>query len=65
MTSKSPNPKNHLRDELILLLELQLSSLQGQTFGDLTPAEILLFEKRQERICELYHEVLARRSAAA
>ena len=64
MASNSPSPQN-LRDELILLLELQLSALEGQTFGDLTPAQILLFEQRQERICELYNEVLARHSPAA
>lgn len=64
MRAKSHDPKD-LRDELILLLTLQLSDVHKQAFGVLTTADILLYEQRQERICELYDEVFARHAATA
>lgn len=64
MTLKFPNPKD-LRNELILLLQLQMSAVEKQAFGVLTTADILLYERRQDRICELYDEVLSRHAAKA
>ena len=65
MRSTSLNPKDS-RDELILLLEVQLSALEKQKSGAFTTtADILLYERRWERICELYIEICARHAAAA
>ena len=47
------------------MLKLQLSSVERLAFGVLTTADVLLYEQRQERICELYDEVLARHAAEA
>lgn len=54
-----PDPRP-LRDELIRLLELQLSALEKEDFGIITAPEILRYQRRQERIDELYDQLLAK-----
>ena len=62
MTFPDPNP---LRDELLRLLELQLSALEKEDFGVITAPEILRYQRRQERIDELYNRLLANHAANA
>jgi len=62
MTFPDPNP---LRDELLRLLELQLSALEKEDFGVITAPEILRYQRRQERIDELYNRLLANHAAYA
>jgi len=50
----SPNPKN----ELVILLDQQLSSLEKQVFGVVTEPELREYEARRDRIVELYQEIL-------
>ena len=45
----SPNPKN----ELVALLDLQLSSLEKQVFGVVSEPELREYEARRDRIVEL------------
>ena len=54
----------HVRSELIVLLEAQLDVLEKQTFGAATEAELCEYEDRLDRICDLYDELLQRESAA-
>ena len=54
----------HVRSELIVLLEAQLDVLEKETFGAATEAELCEYEDRLDRICDLYDELLARQSAA-
>ena len=56
----SPNPKN----ELVTLLDQQLSSLEKQVFGVTSEAELREYETRRQRIVELYQEILEPRMAA-
>jgi hypothetical protein len=60
----SPDPK-HLRDELVLLLDLQLRVLEKRVFGVATELELRQYERRQDRICALYNQLLKREAAAA
>jgi len=60
----SPNAQ-HLRDEIIVLLEQQLHVLEKQTFGVATESEILDYEYRAECIHRLYDQLLEKRSVAA
>jgi hypothetical protein len=60
----SPDP-THLRDELVLLLDLQLRVLEKQVFGVVTTSELREYESRQDRICGLYNQLLKRETAAA
>jgi len=62
MTFPDPKP---LRDELLRLLELQQSALEKEDFGIITAPEILRYQRRQERIDELYNELLTNDAAAA
>ena len=57
----SPNPKN----ELVALLDQQLSSLEKQVFGVVSEPELLEYEARRDRIVELYQEILELRMAVA
>jgi hypothetical protein len=50
------NPE-HLRSELIQLTEKQIITLEKQTFGGVTEAELSEYEKRQERIRDLFIEL--------
>ena len=54
-----------LRDELVLLLDLQLTALEREGVGPVTTSEILLYERRQERITELCAQLLARYASPA
>lgn len=56
----SPNLKN----ELVALLDLQLSSLEKQVFGVVSEPELREYEARRDRIVELYQEVLGLQMAA-
>jgi len=60
MTFPDPKP---LRDELLRLIEMQLSALEKEDFGVLTAPEILRYRHRQERIDELYDQLLADHAA--
>jgi hypothetical protein len=60
----SPDPK-HLRDELVLLLDLQLRVLEKRVFGVATELELREYERRQDRIRGLYNQLLKREAAAA
>jgi hypothetical protein len=60
----SPDP-DRLRDELVLLLELQLSALEKEALGAVTVSEILLYERRQERISDLCSQLMSSHAAAA
>jgi len=60
----SPIPQR-LREELIVLLEEQLNVLEKETFGVATKEEILEYPCRQERIRQLYNQLLGRRDKAA
>jgi hypothetical protein len=62
MTFPDPKP---LRDELLRLLEMQLSALEMEDFGVITAPEILRYRRRQERIDELYNKLLANHAADA
>jgi hypothetical protein len=54
----------HVRSELIVLLEAQLNVLEKETFGGVTEGELCEYEDRHDRICKLYDELLDRESAA-
>jgi hypothetical protein len=56
----SPSPKN----ELVTLLDQQLSSLEKQVFGVVSEPELREYEARRDRIVELYQEILELRVAA-
>jgi len=56
----SPNPKN----ELVALLDQQLSSLEKQIFGVVSEPELREYEARRDRIVELYQEILELQMAA-
>jgi hypothetical protein len=54
----SPDSKARARAELVDLLESQLKSLQNQTFGCATEAELREYEDRHERIRRLFAELV-------
>ena len=54
----------HVRSELIVLLDAQLDVLEKETFGGVSEAELCEYEDRHDRICELYDELLEHESAA-
>jgi hypothetical protein len=64
LVMSSPDPQ-HLRDELVQLLDLQLRVLEKQVFGVVTKAELREYERRHERICGLYNQLSKRKAAAA
>ena len=53
-----------LKRELIDLLNLQISALEKEVFGVVTESELREYQRRQERISELYN-LLTRRQAVA
>jgi hypothetical protein len=57
--------RQHLRDELVQLLDLQLRVLEKQVFGVVTKAELREYERRHERICGLYNQLSKRKAATA
>jgi hypothetical protein len=60
----SPDSKARARVELVDLLKLQLNTLEKQTFGCVTEAELCEYEDRRDRICHLYAELIDRKAAA-
>lgn len=51
------------RAELLDLIESQLNTLEKETFGVVTEAELCEYEDRSERIRQLYAELTDRQGA--
>jgi hypothetical protein len=49
----SPDSKTRARDELVDLIESQLNTLEKETFGVVTEAELCEYEDRRDRIFQL------------
>ena len=60
----SPDSKARVRAELINLLESQLNTLEKETFGVATEAELCDYEDRRDRIRQLHAELIDRDAAA-
>jgi hypothetical protein len=56
----SPDSTTRVRAELVDLIESQLNTLENQTFGCVTEAELCEYEDRRDRICQLYAELIDR-----
>ena len=55
----SPDPK----PELARLLDMQLSILDKEVFGVVTEQELREYESRQDRVQELYRQLLRKKAA--
>jgi hypothetical protein len=60
----SPHSKARARAELVDLIDSQLNTLEKETFGVVTEAELCEYEDRRDRICQLYAELIDREAAA-
>jgi len=60
----SPDSKARARAELADLIETQLNTLEKETYGVVTEAELCEYEDRCERIRQLYAELVDREAAA-
>lgn len=60
----SPDSKARVRAELVDLIESQLNTLERQTFGVVTEAELREYEDRRGQICQLCAEIIDRETAA-
>jgi hypothetical protein len=60
----SPDSKTRACAELVDLIESQLNTLEKETFGCVTEAELSEYEDRHGRICQLYAELIDREAAA-
>ena len=60
----SPDSKTRARAELVDLIESQLDTLEKETYGVVTEAELREYEGRCERIRQLYAEIVDREAAA-
>ena len=60
----SPDSTTRARAELVDLLESQLNTLEKETFGCVTEAELWEYEDRRDRICQRYAELIDREAAA-
>lgn len=60
----SPDSKARARAELSDLIETQLNTLEKETYGVVTEAELCEYEDRCERIRQLYAELVDREAAA-
>ena len=60
----SPDSKARARVELADLIETQVNTLEKETYGVVTEAELREYEDRCERIRQLYAELLDREAAA-
>ena len=49
--------QEHLRSELIQLTDKQINTLEKRTFGCISEPELSEYEKRQERIRDLFIEL--------
>ena len=66
MANMNPHPNfQRIRSELFQLLEQQLSDLERQVFGGLSETELQEYERRRDRITELYDQLNHPRAAAA
>jgi hypothetical protein len=61
---RSPNLKTRARAEIVNLIELQLNTLEKETFGCITEAELREYEDRRNRISRLYAELIEQETAA-
>jgi hypothetical protein len=61
----SLDSKTRVRAELLNLIELQVSTLEKETFGVVTDAELCEYQDRCDRIRQLYAQILDNREAAA
>jgi len=61
----SPDSKARARAEILNLLESQLNTLEKETFGVITEAELCEYEDRYDRIRKLYAEIIDDGEAAA
>ena len=61
----SPASKARARSELVNLIEAQLNTLEKETFGVVTEAELCEYKGRRDRIHQLCAEVIDDREAAA
>jgi hypothetical protein len=60
----SLDSKTRVCAELADLIESQLNTLEKETFGVVTEAELCEYEDRRDRICQLYAEIFDREAAA-
>ncbi len=60
----SPDSKTRAHAELVDLIESQLNTLEKETFGVVTEAELCEYEDRRGRIRQLYTELIGRDAAA-
>jgi hypothetical protein len=60
----SPDSKTRARSELVDLIESQMNTLEKETFGCVTEAELYEYEGRRDRINQLYDELIDRDAAA-
>jgi hypothetical protein len=60
----SPDSKIRACAELVDLIESQLNTLEKETFGCVTEAELREYEGRRDRICQLSAELIDREAAA-
>jgi len=60
----SPDSKTRAQAELVQLIESQLSTLEKETFGVITEAELCEYENRRDRIGQLYAELVDGKAAA-
>jgi len=59
-----PTPKHAFVLNLVELIESQLNTMEKETFGCITKAELWKYEDRRDRICQLYAELIDREAAA-
>jgi hypothetical protein len=59
----SPDSKTRARTELVELIESQLNTLEKETFGCVTEAELCEYDDRCNRICQLCAELIDRRAS--
>jgi len=50
--------------EIVELIESQLDTLEKETFGCVTEADLCEYEDRRDRICQIYAEVIDHEPAA-
>jgi hypothetical protein len=60
----SPDSKTRARAELLDLIESQLNTLEKETFGCVTEAELRANGGRRDRISQPYTELIDREAAA-
>ena len=60
----SPDCKTRARAEIVDLIESQLNTLEKETFGCVTEAELREYEDRRNRISRLYAELIEGETAA-